>query len=581
MEEGEGAVAKDKARARNLVANTGWYIYPVGKSPAFDGSSQYATLPSGTFPFRYYDDFTIELQFKGGSQGAMTLLSVGAAAYIGFNAGHKLILTTGGNTQVLSDANLLNDQWHHIALSVKRNGMTTAVTDGVVSASFSSSIFSGDVAGGLYYLGVRYNGYIASPQYDNYFAGNIDELRVWNTALSTESIRLNKDRKLTGTEKALKAYYPFETWTRNPDGTYNVLAHDKDMVDAGNTLGGTGVIDGVAAGMIDARPVTDVPFTWTSSSNKVVINITEPLYRIEGVTLNITAQGIRDMRGNESKPAKWIAYVNLNPLNWTTDKIDLAIEHGTGHTFKASITNGGGASADYYVDNLPSWLTVNAPSGTLQPLATKELTFTVSQGINIGSYEASVVLSGINNVKKILPVRLKVTGERPDWSVNPNDYEFSMNVTGQVQILGAFQEDEDDIVGAFIGDLCVGVGSPEYVRELNAYYLFLDVYGNAAQKNRPVTFKLWDAGTGRIYPQVEASVANMVFKPSEICGTIVAPVLLNATDIMEQSIALKKGWTWMSANVLSANPSIFSQMKTSLNDVGIKIQARSIRLIFR
>jgi hypothetical protein len=159
--------------------------------------------------------------------------------------------------------------------------------------------------------------------------------------------------------------------------------------------------------------------------------------------------------------------------------------------------------------------------------------------------------------------------------VNPNDYEFSMNVTGRIQILGTFQEDEDDIIGAFIGDLCVGVGSPEYVNSLNAYYLFLDVYGNTVHKNQALTFKLWDASTGRIYPQVETSVPDIKFVSNAIVGAIATPVLLNATDIMEQSIALKTGWNWMSANLLNTNPGILDQMKTSFGDKGVKIQGRT------
>jgi hypothetical protein len=277
-----------------------------------------------------------------------------------------------------------------------------------------------------------------------------------------------------------------------------------------------------------------------------------------------------------SNVISWTAYVNRNPLRWSTDKVEIATEQGVGKTFKASITNSGGVSADYFIDNLPSWLSVNNSSGTLQPLSTKELTFTIPQSVNIGSYEASVVLNAtMSGIRNILPVQLKVTGEKPDWNVNPKDFTNSMNVTGRIQILGAYQDDEDDIVGAFIGDLCVGVGSPEYVSALNAYYLFLDVYGNSQHANQPVTFKLWDASSGRIYPQVETSGEDVKFVSNAILGTIAVPVVLNATDIMEQSIALGTGWNWISANVLSTNPTILNQMKTSLVDVGIQIKGIS------
>jgi hypothetical protein len=85
-------------------------------------------------------------------------------------------------------------------------------------------------------------------------------------------------------------------------------------------------------------------------------------------------------------------------------------------------------------------------------------------GQTIGSYEVLVALNGVNNVRKVLPVQLKVSGSRPDRKVNPNDFESSMNITGQIKVEGTYQEDPDDMLAAFIGDLCVGVASPVYVR---------------------------------------------------------------------------------------------------------------------
>jgi hypothetical protein len=260
--------------------------------------------------------------------------------------------------------------------------------------------------------------------------------------------------------------------------------------------------------------------------------------------------------------------VNRNPLNWLTDKVDLVMERTETTTFKASITNYGGAAADYYIENLPVWLTVNAPSGTLPALGTKELTFSIVPGINSGGYEASVVLRGTNNVRKVLPVTLKVTGERPDWTVDPSKYEFSMNVIGQIQIDGYFQEDEADILGAFIGNECVGAASPVYVNDKNVYFVFSSVYGNTAHLNKPITFKLWDAGTGEIYPNVTPSVGVINFTKHGIVGSILNPVIFDAENIIEQTFPLLNGWTWISVNMTSTNPTIFDQMKTSLSERG-------------
>jgi len=226
------------------------------------------------------------------------------------------------------------------------------------------------------------------------------------------------------------------------------------------------------------------------------------------------------------------------------------------------------------IDNLPSWLSSNINAGTLQPLTSRDVTFTVVPGVNIGAYETAIGLTSGNGVVELLPVQLKVSRKRPDWHVNPNDFESSMNITGRIKIDNVFQEDVEDLLAAFIGELCVGVTSPIYVNENNAYFTFSDIYGNAQHHNQPLTFRLWDASTGRIYPQVETSAGEIRFAQSQIIGNISNPVIFNAQDVAVQTIAMRTGWNWISTNVLSDNPAVIEQMKTSLLEAGELIKGR-------
>ena len=598
LEEGEGATAKDKARSRALTLNTAWYVYPAGKSIAFSGNkNDYATISSGLFPFRTYDDFTWEFWFKGNSQGAATLLSAGTAAHIGFNDKHELILSTDSSSQVLDSLNRLDDQWHHLALSVKRGGNSNAYVNGKKTATFDSNIFPNSVSGAYYTLGAKKekllnasNNVIDSIS-GGYFKGNMDEVRVWSSALNSSSIQLDRNRKLRGTEAGLQAYYPFERYKKE-DQITQVYPSMEDMVTLNDDVTGNTLILGIktatsdiAASMQDARPVKNVPFTVTASDRKVVLNITEEPYRIENVTLTVTAKDIIDMHNNPSSAYKWIAYVDQNPLNWETEPVNLTIEEGVGATIKAKLSNRSGAVADYAIEDIPQWMTVNAPLGTIQPQASKELTFTISKWINIGSYEASIALVGTNNIRKILPIQLKVTGQRPDWTVNPHDYEFNMNVVGVAQIEGVPQEDDDDMMGAFINDVCVGIAQPVYSSEYNAYHLFMTVYGNSTENGKDVKFKFWDAGTGRIYPQVVSTQSgvptNVVFAGQTTkYAQIKNPVILNAHNVIEQQIKLNKGWNWISANVTSSSPNLLEQFKEELKDNGIQIKSQVSSLEF-
>ncbi|MCL2072430.1 MAG: hypothetical protein FWH18_00760 [Marinilabiliaceae bacterium] len=86
-----------------------------------------------------------------------------------------------------------------------------------------------------------------------------------------------------------------------------------------------------------------------------------------------------------------------------------------------------------------------------------------------------------------------------------------------------FQEDPEDILAVFIDDLCVGVTSPTFMSSNNAYFTFANIYGNALHNNKPLIFKLWDASTGRIYPQIETSIDDIRFAPATIIGILCVP----------------------------------------------------------
>jgi hypothetical protein len=471
--------------------------------------------------------------------------------------------------KTLTAAGLMNTQWHHLALSVKRGGSANVYIDGKNVAVFSESEI-GSLASGFFYFGAKY---ASDNTYSRHFAGYFDEIRIWNSALTLEGILLNKNSKLRGDEAGLQTYYPFETYTKQSSGLITVTPTDLSMTD-GSTATGAAITSTTAMSVKDVRPVENVPFTYIASDRKIVFTL-DPTYfaRVEGTTLNITVKDVRDMRDNKSNVENWTAYVNRNALLWDSEPVSLTKEEGKALTFTAKIVNNGGATVSYAIEDLPAWLAVSSSAGNLQALASRELTFTVNQGVNLGNYEASIGLTSGNGVSDILPVQLKVTGERPDWSVNPADYEWSMNVVGQVQIDGIFQEDPDDLLAAFIGETCVGVTSPIYVDNKNAYYIFADIYGNAADNGELITFKLWDASTGRVYPEIATSLPDITFGPQLTLG-VPTPVVFNAIDITEQVIPLKRGWTWISANVLNDDPEIFDQMKSSLGSAGVMIKNR-------
>jgi hypothetical protein len=322
---------------------------------------------------------------------------------------------------------------------------------------------------------------------------------------------------------------------------------------------------------------TAVPVNYVASSNKITLEYPSDYFSIlEGETLNIEITDIQDMRGNKSDNIAWTALVNRNALVWDNDEIILSKEAGKTQTFTAKIKNAGTGTLSYSFSDanlnmsLPQWLSVNQPTGTLQPQASKELTFTVSAGVNLGSYNERIGITSGNLIGKYLPLNLTVTAVQPDWSVNPAHYESTMTVTGRVQIEGVYQNDKADILAAFIGDECVGKTSP-MISTVNGsqHYTFLTVHGNSAHVGTPIKFKLWDASTGNVYSVIESTingaVQNFTFAADATKGTASVPVIHNASNIVEQVIALDNGWNWISVNVQNSGSPILSQF---INRVG-------------
>ncbi|MDR0995297.1 MAG: T9SS type A sorting domain-containing protein [Tannerella sp.] len=578
MDEGEGTVAADKARQRDLTMQTSWYIFPSGDALALSGSD-YATIDTSGFAFPTYDNFTIELHFKGATQQNDTLMALGNDLSLVFDASGALVLSTPNGTQTLTQTNLLDEQWHYLALSVKRSGKTNAYVDGKLLTQIDNTVANpliGAISTDTYYLG-------SGPGHQSgFFTGLIDEVRVWSAALSSDIINDNKNVKMSGTEAGLVAYYPFEEYVTQgnnltvsepstTDQVSEALAKEQESEGKkSNTprrMGGTATLSSDGAPMQDVRPLTGIPFTFTASDtyNKVVLNLTEAAYKIEGTTLYIEATGFKDVHNNEGDPISWVAYVNENTLKWETSSINLQIEEGQTGSFTATFKNSGAANADYYIEDVPDWLTLSESSmGTLSPLGEQTLHFSVPAGVNVGSYEVAIVLRGTNNIREVLPVTLKVTGKKPDgWTVNTDDYEAPMGMTGQLMIDGAYQEDPDDELAAFIDGKCRGTASPVYSKAYNAYFVYLNVWGNDEDKGKAVTFKIWDASTGNIYSDVNllGYDGTMSYDHEAIRGTVTNPIVFNALDVIEQTLSLRKGWNWISSYVAYDQPSLLEQLQ--------------------
>ncbi|MDJ0660630.1 MAG: cadherin domain-containing protein [Crocosphaera sp.] len=159
-----------------------------------------------------------------GGEGTITIETNGSISYYYGTTGSN----SGGNNvsyqRVRTVANVLTaNQWNHIAVVRDfDSGEIAWYVNGTKAALIDSStpIFTAATAGNQpAYIG---KGYV------NNFAGNIDELRIWNDARSGEEINENYNKTLTGNENNLVTYYNFNNDSNHTTAIADVTGNGND-----------------------------------------------------------------------------------------------------------------------------------------------------------------------------------------------------------------------------------------------------------------------------------------------------------------------------------------------------------------
>ena len=548
MNEGEGTLITDYARNRHMkMTAEAWKLENENKAIDLDGTSHLDIL-TGAIPPLSSDNCAIELWMRAGEQKGEAELFQSGEVELWIDGGGKLQLTSLGSTYAASQTSVLDNAWHHVALNILRTGHATVYVDGKRTLSTSASNV-GQTASDRLIIGARRSaGTDTKYAYDRLLKGTVDEVRLWNATLTADLIKERSKVRLSGEEGGLVAYYPFETKRLDDNNQVVTVGTAKDLrsdnIATYESATGFKYTDESPA-LRAARTETNVGFSFTASDNKVVINITETPADIEGCTLHFEVANVLDLNGNQLRPVTWSAFVNCNELTWDNPTITINKKVGEKGSVDATFTNNGGAQQIWSISGLPTWLTASVEDGVAEALTTTTVGFDISEGLAIGTYEETVYLTGNDNTPSALTIKLVVTGDVPQWSVNPADYENSMNLIGTLSILGQPTDDAQDLVAVFIDGECRGVAHPTYNARYDNYFVQLDVYGNTEDEGKPVVFYAYDNSTGTKYPQLSTS-QEVVFRDNQVYGTFAAPVVLNADDLIEQSRDLVQGWNWVS-----------------------------------
>ncbi|HXC03528.1 MAG TPA: LamG-like jellyroll fold domain-containing protein, partial [Bacteroidia bacterium] len=574
MDEASGTTAADAIRSRNAtLVNTNWQITPHGYACAFNGTSGLVELATSKVAISPEMDFTLEFWFKSNQAGIATLFSNGKGDGLGSDSLYAWSIQkdASGFIHVMHDkqdfvatnTNYFDNTWHHFALVLQRSSTLSAYIDGNPQNSVASGAFK-QMGGAHMFLGAR--GYMVGSTLteDLYYQGALDEVRLWDMARLIKQIQRDKQNRMLGNEAGLQLYLPFESYTivlGIPVMTASIMDFSNDSLVTSNTAGATTTSNTPTLKL--PRPIQAVSFTYSLNTDKIIMTSTMSPAEIENVTLDITVQKVHDLDGNSMQsPKTWIAYINQNQVKWQSQGTTLSKLLNAPLTFTATIVNSGGALKAYTIGNMPSWLSVDAPSGNIAPNSTQLVTFTIAPEVNIGDYTEDITLTTDFNFPEKFTLALHVYAQPPSWSVNPSNYQYSEGVVGQVRIDGITSTNPYDMLAAFSGGVCRGVTSLQYYPAYDKYYAVMDIYSNN-NTGDSITFQVWNAAEGKIHSQIIPSL--LIFSADSVRGTYIHPQFFDASDNLTRILPLNTGWNWVSVNVLCPDSTNMTHFLRSLH----------------
>ncbi|GAB1857977.1 hypothetical protein MHTCC0001_28140 [Flavobacteriaceae bacterium MHTCC 0001] len=173
----------------NISNSNKWSIY-------FDGVDDYVDM--GNSLNLNSTSFTISAWIKRatGTINASIISKRNAAFTEGYDVsinslGHLSFNVNGGTSIITSSVPIPEEIWHHIAI-VYDNGIATLYIDGVSDTS-KASFLAPIATSESFLLGAADGSHLHTTRY---FSGNIDEVRIWNRALTIHQLRYMMNQEL-------------------------------------------------------------------------------------------------------------------------------------------------------------------------------------------------------------------------------------------------------------------------------------------------------------------------------------------------------------------------------------------------
>ena len=572
MNEGHGTIANDISRFKHLaLENVDWEIFPNGNSYAFDGN-HYLTLTETSGVIITKDmDATLSFWMKTSQTSRATLLSNGRgdASDLVTNNNYRnrwsIELNENGGIELKAEDQIFpfgttavnDDQWHHVALVLRRNGNLSTFIDGQRVATAANSELGG-FSGSRIFVGAR--GQIqldGSDLVDQYYEGLFDELRIWSLAKSAEQVNEDQFFEADYESLGLMLYAPFnapEVATGNGPRYYYPVNSLTKASTVADIVGGAGVqYSEVTPPVKPLRPTESLVVNASINQDEVyLLPLISDWASVEKKVANVTIANLYDLSDNRQlSPVTWSVFIDRNPLSWYVEgygtEINMVKALEEDNEMDISLVNRSGSAQPYYISG-PSWLEIPEPNGTVPPNSTLIVRARINQDISPGTYDEEIILSTDYGYDEKLQINLRVIAQELPWEFDPEQYEQSMNLIGKIRVNNEISMDFYDKIIAYVGDDVRGIGALSYVEVYDEYFVLLTVYGNVDEAEE-IDFRIWDASEGRLKVANVEGISEVFFTPNELLGDYQTPLIFENTIQETQRIDLNRGWSWVSFNV--------------------------------
>jgi len=558
MNEGKGGFTEDHTRGVNLTMKEGadWTL-PAGYSLHTTGRDSYADLRMQR-AVTDAQDWTLSLwaRIQPDQQGIFfttdttpTDAQAVAPLRLSVESG-KLVAEGLGGYTLRSQATVADGQWHSLTLAVSRSmAYSRLYIDGQLDNYSSSQIF----------------GPVATPFFRAGGMGaDFDEVQLWNLYRSQSQVENEYNYRINPDQTGLIGYWPMQRFITHQ----GAQMMDTTLLNMADSLPAAGI--SVNASLLSSpaptneqRALDNLRYSITTSEKGILLTLLDRDEQLEDTYVSVSVKDIYDLQGNPMQsPVSWSAFVSRSQVYWLEDVLQEQMRYYSPYSFSNMFVNTGGSQHTWRLTELPQWLSADKLQGKLEANSYQTVNFTVDEGLSIGTYTEVIYLELDNETRKPLYLTITVRDDQPEWESAFGNSAYGMSVFAQMKFADGLSTDTLDMIGAFIGDKCVGAAQTRYVRQLDMYYALVPITYNrpSGSKGKALTWRIWDASEGRTYTVIPSDADAATYYTDRIVGSPTEPVLFEAGDLQNLDLPLSEGWNWVSFPLQSAAMSSVSDM---------------------